>query len=159
MLLNLDCGAKNHENIVMKLCGHIAADTVVMNERGGVNGNVVKEFLINPQTNDTTYEGTGMVSMFYFSEDGKNVQVETYSTIREAFYRKDNQFEFELNTVETDTDEPESTELNIGEIKMTFDVYLEELMADSTVVVGLFDSNNKLLDVKEYLACPCHRGI
>ena len=147
-----------HENIVMVICGHVSTDKVVMNERVGVNGNVVKELLINPQATDMFYEGAGIVTMLYFSEDGKTVQVENYSTTQEAFYRKDCQFEFDLQVVDPDApvtpEEPTYSELSIGEIKMTFDVYLEETVEGSTVVVGLFDSNNKLLDIREYPAEP-----
>ncbi len=140
-----------HENIVMVLCGHVSTDRVVMNERVGVNGNVVKEFLINPQSTDLFYDGgTGMVTMFYFSEDGKTVQVENYSTIQEAFYRKDCQFTFDLAVIE-----PEISELSIGEIakdseKITFTVTGAEAEESTSVIAALYDENYKLIEVKKY---------
>ena len=138
---------KHHKNIVMLLCGHIAADTVVMNERVGVNGNVIKEFLIDPQTNDTTYEGTGMVTMFYFSEDGKNVQVETYSTIREAYYRKDNQFEFEVEVVAPKELSMEVTDFSQNSLKASITITMSD-DADGTVLVAVYNANHKLVGVK-----------
>ena len=140
-----------HENIVMVLCGHISTDRVVMNERVGVNGNVVKEFLINPQSTDLYYDGgTGMVTMFYFSEDGKTVQVENYSTIQEAYYRKDCQFTFDLAVVE-----PAPITLEIGEIasgseKITFTVTGAKESSDETVFAAIYNEDMKLIEVKKY---------
>ena len=143
---------KQHENIVMVLCGHISTDRVVMNERIGVNGNVVKELLINPQATDMFYDGTGMVTMLYFSEDGKNVQVENYSTTYESFYRKDCQFEFELAVIE-----PELAELSIGEIakdseKITFTVTGAEASASTSVIAAIYNANMKLIAAKKYVS-------
>ncbi len=141
---------KKHENIVMVICGHVSTDKVVMNERVGVNGNVVKELLIDPQATDMFYESAGIVTMLYFSEDGKTVQVENYSTTHEAFYRKDCQFSFDLEVVE-----PEAAELAIGEIsvdseKIAFSVTGAESDSASTVLTAIYDENYKLIAVKKY---------
>ncbi len=138
---------KHHKNIVMLLCGHIAADTVVMNERVGVNGNVIKEFLINQQTNDTTYEGSGLVTMFYFSEDGKNIQVETYSTTYEAFYRKDNQFEFEVEVVAPKELSMEVTDFSQNSLEASITITMSD-DADGAVLVAVYNENHKLVGVK-----------
>jgi hypothetical protein len=91
---------KNHSNIVMVLCGHDPTDKIVMRQSNGVNGNVVTELLIDPQGMDKTLEATGMVATFYVGEDGKTVTVDYYSTVRNRYYLAENQFTFEIATVE-----------------------------------------------------------
>jgi hypothetical protein len=44
-------------------------------------------------------KGTGMVAMAYFSNGGKTVQMEYYSTIRNQWYLKENSFTMEVNAV------------------------------------------------------------
>ena len=95
-----------HPNIIIAAAGHISADVIKAGKSIGVNGNVVNTFLINPQGFDmaTGYD-TGMVAMFYFSEDGNNVQVEYVSTTKSQRENKDilfherNQFTFSVNEV------------------------------------------------------------
>ena len=89
---------RKHENIVMVLSGHEGADQVVMTQRQGENGNTVTEFLIDPQELDASTEGgTGMVTMMYFSDNGRTVQLETYSTVKNQYYMTTNQFSFEVD--------------------------------------------------------------
>ncbi|MBQ2986970.1 MAG: hypothetical protein IJE23_05760 [Tyzzerella sp.] len=90
-----------HSNISLVLCGHTSGVDIIRREDPGVNGNTVTQMMINPQEIDAyTDGGAGMVAMFYFSEDGKNVQVRYYSTIREQYFLDNTQFEFDLNVVE-----------------------------------------------------------
>lgn len=87
-----------HENIFLVLSGHKAADDIVSVQHVGVNGNIVTEFLINPQTLDLKYKsigGLGLVTMFYVSEDGSKISVQYYSTIHDKFYGSKSQFTFE----------------------------------------------------------------
>ena len=92
---------KKYSNIVLVLCGHVGANDIVWNQVEGDNGNLVTQMVVNPQYIDAgTDGGAGMVAMLYFSEDGKNVQVEYYSTIRNQWLADTNQFSFELNVVE-----------------------------------------------------------
>lgn len=87
-----------HENIFLVLSGHKAADDIVSVQHVGVNGNIVTEFLINPQTLDLKYKsmgGLGLVAMFYVSEDGSKISVQYYSTIHDKFYGSKSQFTFE----------------------------------------------------------------
>lgn len=86
-----------HENVAMVISGHKSTDKVVVSEHEGENGNIVTEILVDPQGTDVTYEGVGLVAMLYFSEDGKTVDLEYYSTIREGHYLPENQFEFTLD--------------------------------------------------------------
>ena len=101
-----------HSNIIIAAAGHISADVIKAGKSIGVNGNVVNTFLINPQGFDmaTGYD-TGMVAMFYFSEDGNDVQVEYVSTTKtlraqqtnpdakDILYHEKNQFSFKVNEV------------------------------------------------------------
>ena len=91
---------KNHKNIVLVLCGHVGTDKVVVNKREGVHGNIVTEMLVDPQGTEKRLGPGGYVAMLYFSEDGKNVQVEYYSTVNQAHFREDNQFSMELSVIE-----------------------------------------------------------
>ncbi len=75
-----------HSNIAMILCGHKAVDTVVMTPAVGNAGNPVMQMLVDPQDIDAEYAGgTGMVAMLYFSNGGKDVAVEYYSTVRDQY--------------------------------------------------------------------------
>lgn len=76
-----------HPNIFMVLCGHADADDVVVSKQIGDYGNEVTQILIDPQTMDAEYgQGSkGMVAMLYFSENGENVQVEYYSTLKDTY--------------------------------------------------------------------------
>ena len=88
---------KNHENIVLVLSGHDPCDNIVMAQNEGKNGNTVTQLLIDPQGVDASQGATGMVAMLYFSEDGKNVTVEYYSTVKEQYFMTENQFSFTLD--------------------------------------------------------------
>ena len=92
-----------HENIVLIMSGHEACDRIVMTQRKGEAGNTVTEMLIDPQLLDlNSAKGLGLVAIFYFSEDGNDVTVEYYSTIKEQYYRGVNQFSFSLEPNEED---------------------------------------------------------
>ena len=76
-----------HKNIFMVLCGHVDANDVVISKQIGDFGNEVTQILIDPQTMDAEYYhgSKGMVAMLYFSEDGEDVQVEYYSTLKDTY--------------------------------------------------------------------------
>ena len=88
-----------YENIVLVLSGHDPTDNITKVQRRGVHGNIVTQILIDPQGTDLTYEGTGLVAMFYFSENGKHLDVEYYSTVREAHFLQRNQFSLEIDVI------------------------------------------------------------
>ena len=83
-----------HENIFLVLSGHDPSAKVVMTQQTGVHGNLVTQFLVDPQGVDASGVPTGMVTMLYFKADG-SVEVETYSTIQEKHYKVENQFVIE----------------------------------------------------------------
>ena len=76
-----------HHNIFMVICGHADANDVVVSKQIGDYGNEVTQILIDPQTMDAEYaQGSkGMVAMLYFSEDGEDVQVDYYSTLKDTY--------------------------------------------------------------------------
>ena len=91
--------AKKHENVVMILSGHVSSDKVVVSKAEGDNGNEITQILVNPQGIDGTYQGGGFVAMLYVSSGGRTVDVEYYSTVREALFKEENQFRFEMNVI------------------------------------------------------------
>ena len=82
----------------MILCGHMGeAPEGVQYEAIGKNGNMIQQVMINSQHVDRYYEHSGIVTLFHFSEDGTQVQVENYSTLKQMHYGSG--FTFNLNTM------------------------------------------------------------
>ena len=80
-----------HENIIISAAGHIDTQHIKHRTDVGVNGNTVNSFLINPQGLDegVAFE-SGMIAMFYFSEDGSEVQVEYISAYKTLEAQREN---------------------------------------------------------------------
>ena len=108
---------KKYENIVLVLSGHDPCDYVVAAQDKGVNGNTVTQMLVDPQGVDKAQGGVGLVTMLYFSEDGKTMQVETYSTDRKAFFLEENQFTLTLDLAEGKAVETTAEETECGLIE------------------------------------------
>ena len=81
---------KKHENVLAVVCGHVGTlRPVYSTVRRGVNGNVVRQILVDPQGYDyrdaygsvTGVQATGMVLYMNFSEDGGKVTFDYYSTV------------------------------------------------------------------------------
>ena len=91
---------EKYENIDLVLCGHSTCtgdNGPVYKTVTGENGNKIVEMMINPQELERAkLEAFGLVSMFYFGNDGKTITVEWYSTIRQAFYMEKYQFTFTI---------------------------------------------------------------
>ena len=83
-----------YENIFMVLSGHVSTENVELSMAEGVHGNTVYQFLIDPQGLDASIGAMGMVAILYFSQDGKTVTVEQFSTVRQKYYRSTSQFSF-----------------------------------------------------------------
>ena len=77
--------------------------------------------------------------MFYFSEDGRNLQVEYYSTDRKAYFLEENQFTVTLDLVDAKTEEttaePEESECGLTE-ETTAEVIETEAPAIETQLAG-----------------------
>ena len=84
----------------MVICGHASTGKVLLKTNTGENGNTVTEILIDPQGLDASLEAMGMVATFYVSADGKNITVDYYSTVHNKYYKQDNQYSFQIETVE-----------------------------------------------------------
>lgn len=92
---------RKHENIVLVLCGHVTSgDLVAVNQDTGDHGNTVTQLMTNPQRADHHLDGVGIVTMLYFSKGGRRMQVETYSTDRDAYFIEENQFTLELDLLD-----------------------------------------------------------
>ena len=90
--------ASLHENIIMVLSGHIHYDDIVMRADAGINGNIVHQFLTDIQTMDYYQGGIGMIALMTFSNNGRDVAVNWYSTKEDALFRDWNQFSFKIGT-------------------------------------------------------------
>ena len=88
-----------HANITMVFCGHIGYPDIILNQMVGENGNIVSQIQVDHQEYEYYNEATGMIATLYFSEDGKTVNVEYYSPIKNQYYRARNQFTFNVNTI------------------------------------------------------------
>ncbi|MBQ3088523.1 MAG: metallophosphoesterase [Clostridia bacterium] len=88
-------------NVVMVLCGHELSYGPEYNLLTREDGSTAHQFLINFQQSEyTDLRSYGMISMFYFSNGGKTVTVEWFSTIKNEYYMDKYQFTFDLNVIE-----------------------------------------------------------
>ncbi len=97
-----DDALSRHSNVKLILCGHVGVDDIVVNQLKGEKGNTVTCMLINGQNIDSSVEPVGLVTMFYMSADGRVMNVEHISTVREAadknaYLRNNNQFGITLD--------------------------------------------------------------
>lgn len=81
-----------HENMFLVLSGHVFSTDLVCVQTEGKSGNVVTQLMTNGQTLDYRNGAVGLVSMLYFSEDGRTVSVEYYSTLFDKYLKNSNQF-------------------------------------------------------------------
>ncbi len=90
--------AGQYENVVLALGGHNSWDNINVNQAEGIHGNTVTQMLIDPQRADYLLSGVGIVTMFYFSENGSVVDVEHYSPEWDRYFKNINQLQIELKT-------------------------------------------------------------
>lgn len=81
-----------HSNISIILCGHDPINNIVTTKMTGDSGNTVTCFLIDQQYIDKNIGLSGMLTFLHFSDGGKTVTVETYSTAEKKLYKVNNQF-------------------------------------------------------------------
>ena len=84
--------ASQYENVFLVLSGHVSSTELVYLQSEGKNGNTVTQIMTNGQNLDYRNGAMGLVSMLYFSEDGKTVSVEYYSTVYDRYLGKNSQF-------------------------------------------------------------------
>jgi len=95
---------KQHENIVLVMSGHDPSAYIATRKDIGVHGNTITQMLVDAQTEEKNRGAMGMVTMLYFSKDGKCVEVEHYSTVRDQYFLADNQFTMTWNELSGDVD-------------------------------------------------------
>ncbi len=81
-----------HKSMTMVLSGHVASG-VATNTQYGVNGNKITCIMT-----DFSYDGNGgegVLMLYRFKSDG-TIKVETYSSLREEYYREQYQFDLVL---------------------------------------------------------------
>ena len=92
-----DCDAmwdkfvSKHANIVLVLCGHDPSDEIVVSKMTGDAGNTVTCCLINPQHTDRYNRASGLVAFLHFSDGGRRITVENYSTVQGKYYKTHNE--------------------------------------------------------------------
>ena len=85
-----------YENVLMVLSGHDPWQHIVYRQDTGVHGNTVTQMLINPQYVDLEQEPSGMVAMFYFSNNGDTLTVRYYSVSKDCYGSPLSQFTIDL---------------------------------------------------------------
>lgn len=111
-----------HENIIMVLSGHYTQRAIERAYTRTKNGNYVAEMMIDAEQPDEDFKdigGLGLVAMFYFSDNGKRLDVRYYSTVHDKYYMNENQFTITLDTAGDSTKESSTTAPNITNIPET----------------------------------------
>ncbi len=85
-----------HENVVMTVSGHIGVEDPFYFETTGEKGNVVANFLVNPQSYDKNIQPTGMVFLMHFKNGEATIQTEYYATNLNR-YKLENNKSYTLN--------------------------------------------------------------
>ena len=88
--------ASQYENVKLMICGHVSSDNVLAIQNKGIHGNTVTQLLVDFQVTDLAQGGLGMVTMLYFNEDGTEFEVECYSTVKERYFKKLNQYTVDM---------------------------------------------------------------
>ncbi len=104
---------KKHSNVFMIMSGHYSSDNIVVKQRANPAGNKVTQVLIDPQGYDANTTPAGMIGIFYFSEDGKAIDVEYFSPIKNQFFREENQFRIAIPRGFQKSDETTVTEADV----------------------------------------------
>ncbi len=93
---------KPYSNVVLVTCGHMRNDNVLLKTDTREDGSVFQQLFTNPQDADASLPG-GVVTMLYFSADGKNVTVRNYATALNCYLGSENPDSFELTLKEGGT--------------------------------------------------------
>ncbi len=87
---------KKYKSVSMVLCGHVASGIATRTDYGE-HGNKITSIM-----SDFSYDGNGgegVLMLYRFKSDG-TIKVETYSALREEFYREQYQFDLDLDAEE-----------------------------------------------------------
>ncbi len=90
--------AATHSNVILVLSGHMPTENITVNTTKGISGNTVTHMLVDQQDVDQPIAGgTGLIAFLYFSNNGRHVEVEYYSVLRDQYYKMTNQIEYDLD--------------------------------------------------------------
>ena len=128
-----------YENIFLVLSGHVFSTEIQKLQSIGVNGNTVTQIMVNGQTLDYRNGAMGLVAMLYFSEDGKEVNVEYYSTVHDRYLGENSQFTLSLEKEVEPLAPSEGDVFAVTNIDGTTNYY------DSTYTLSTLISNNNLV--------------
>ena len=140
---------KKHANITLVVSGHDHSDRIVYRQDQGDHGNTVTQMLVDSQNRDLTTEGgLGMIAIAYFSDGGKKVQIEYYSTIQQKWFMAENQFTLELDILPSSYNPPVMAESNesawvTANIAIASGAYLTLLAAFFIVMISI-DKRRKI---------------
>lgn len=134
---------RKHENIVLVLSGHVGEDDIVVAKSIGDHGNTVTQMLIDAQDAELYQGALGVVTMLYFSADGRSVTVESYSTVQEKFFYACNRFTVQWGESIGDVDLDYS--VDIKDVLLAIRAVLNETPLDRADLNG--DGNLTLADV------------
>ncbi len=131
-----------YPNIFLVLSGHVFTTDVGRSQMTGVYGNTVTAIITDGQCHDFKNGPMGLISLLHFSEDGKTLTVEYYSTVHNKFFGKNSQFtleipEFDLSSVEPPSYLYELTDANGNVLSfadtLPFSMVLSNATAGSTL--------------------------
>jgi hypothetical protein len=86
---------KKHDNIFMVMSGHLNSDGIVVKQKPSPAGNKITNVLFDTQGMDDM-SPVGMIAIFYFSEDGKTIDIECFSTAKNQFFKEEYQFSISI---------------------------------------------------------------
>ena len=124
-----------HENIVLVVSGHDPCDKIVAKQEKGEKGNTVTQILIDPQGIDSALGATGMVALFYFSEDGSELQIEYYSTVLEQYFLLENQFSLTLPVSHIQSEVEDNSDSVSIDLSQTDDQIIEDNGFDYWIIL------------------------
>lgn len=136
--------AGQYENVVLVLSGHNSWDNIEVYQSNGIHGNTVTQMLIDPQRVDLLLSGVGIVTMFYFSENGNIVDVEHYSPEWDRYFKNANQMKLDLkaerfkDTVGAEPDNTSDTDGEEGSDVWIFVLLSAVVICAASVSVFLF---------------------
>lgn len=124
-----------YENIVLVVSGHDPCDKIVTTQVKGDKGNTVTQILIDPQGVDSALGATGMVALFYFSEDGSELQIEYYSTVLEQYFLLENQFSLTLPVSHIQSEVEDNSDSVSIDLSQTDDQIIEDNGFDYWIIL------------------------
>ena len=123
---------KNHDNVIMTVCGHLDGRNTHFVMMEGDNGNQIANILVNPQLYDKNTQPTGMIFLMRFYNGGTTVKTEYYSTFLDM-YKVGSHYAWNIETGESvPLVEETTTEATTTEVASTTAIPTETIAAETT---------------------------